>query len=120
MKRDMNLIRAILVDLQENCNGRQTHTPTPEKIKYQYSGTDLEFREHCRLIVERGLADVIPGRNDYSFTRLTWAGHDFLDNSKDSSVWQAAMKAAGHLSFDIFSKVLVEAATRLAMSQLQL
>lgn len=64
MKGDMNLIRAILVDLQENCDGRLTRTPTPDTIKYQFSGTDLEFREHCRLIVERGLADVIPGRRE--------------------------------------------------------
>ena len=108
MKRDMNLIRAILVDLQENCDGRLTRTPTPDTIKYQFSGTDLEFREHCRLIVERGLADIIPGRKDYSFARLTWAGHDFLDNSKDSNVWQAAMKAAGHLSFLIVPAQLDE------------
>ncbi|MDR0328954.1 MAG: DUF2513 domain-containing protein [Planctomycetaceae bacterium] len=38
--------------------------------------------------------------------RLTWDGHEFLDNSRTPEVWNAAQKSAGHLSFGVFGAVL--------------
>ena len=120
MKRDMDLIKAILLDLEEHCDGTFGYKPSKKTVRYAYSGTDNEFDEHCRLIEEQGLAKTINSVTDgIFFVSLTWAGHDFLDDSRESKVWQAAKKAAGSLSFGVFIKVLVETATRYAMSRIE-
>jgi len=120
MKRDMDLVKAILLDLEKNCDGTIAYQPSKETVPYAYPGTDAEFEEHCRLIEERGLANTLNSVNaGIFFLSLTWAGHDFLDDSRESKVWQAAKKAAGNLSFGVFTKVLVETATRYAMSKIE-
>ena len=121
MKRDMDLIKAILLDLEEHCDGTLYYVPTKESVPYAYGGTDEEFRQHCRLIAQHGLADAVEKTRGGSinFLALTWAGHDFLDDSRESKVWNAAKKAAGSFSFGIFMKVLVEVATRYAMSRIE-
>ena len=117
MKRDMDLIKAILLDLEKNCDGTFVYQPTKETVPYKYPGTDAEFEEHCRLIEEQGLTRTLNSVSAGTFFfSLTWTGHDFLDDSRESKVWQAAKKAAGTLSFGVFTKVLVEIATRYAMS----
>lgn len=116
----MDLIRAILLDLEKNCDGTFAYRPTKETVPYSYPGTDTEFEEHCRLVDEQGLAIAHREMNvSTSFSALTWAGHDFLDDSRESKVWNAAKKAAGTFSFGIFMKVLVETATRYAMSRIE-
>lgn len=118
MKRNMDLIKAILLDLEEHCNGTFYYAPTKEKVPYDYDGSEEDFRQHCRLIAQHGLAKSTETRAGINFSALTWEGHDFLDNSRDSKVWQAAKKAAGGLSLGVFTKVLAEVATRYAMSQI--
>jgi hypothetical protein len=45
---------------------------------------------------------------------LKWEGYEFLDNARECQVWQAAKKAAGNLSWSVFTKVLTEIATEYA------
>ena len=72
MKRDMDLIKAILLDLEEHCDGTFCYRPAIQTIPYQYGGTDAEFEEHCRLIAEKGLAIAHPSLNaGTSFSALT-------------------------------------------------
>ncbi|MBR2692852.1 MAG: DUF2513 domain-containing protein [Thermoguttaceae bacterium] len=119
MKRDMDLIKAILLDLEKHCNGTFYYAPTKESVPYDYDGDDEDFRQHCRLVAQHGLAKATETRGGISFLALTWDGHDFLDNSREPKVWNAAKKAAGSFSFGIFMKVLVEVATRYAMSKIE-
>lgn len=117
MKRDMELIKFLLGEM-ENCSADEAYNPAVESLPALFKTTQNELNQHCRLIFERGLAVGESNRAGWVFTRLTWDGHDFLDNSRNSEVWQATKRVAGNLSFDVFVKVLVEVASRWALSQL--
>lgn len=114
MKRDMDLVLRILQDIEKNCNDVGSYP-------IDLNGFQVEREKvlgHCKLIMDRGLANGQFASNGAMFKALTWEGHDFLDNSRNSTVWQAAKEAAGDLSFGIFVKVLVETATRYALSKI--
>lgn len=114
MKRDMNKIKAILLYIEKKGDDNSTDIDS-KTMKWP----EDEFLYHCRLIIEKELA---VGRcfDDGScfFNGMTWAGHDFLDNARNSDVWSATMNAAGRLSFGVFQKVLEAAATQYALKAL--
>ncbi|MBR2692849.1 MAG: hypothetical protein IKE69_01420 [Thermoguttaceae bacterium] len=60
---------------------------------------------------------LLPLRPDY--TSLPLAPTTKGSISRESKVWNAAKKAAGTFFFGIFMKVLVETATRYAMSRIE-
>ena len=117
MKRNMDLIRFLLRELEAQ-KPDSVYKAGEAVLPGNNPPGPSEIAEHCRLIVERGLARGEPSFSGWILTGLTWAGHDFLDNSRESAVWRAAKKAAGNLSFDVFVRVLTEAAVRYAMAQL--
>ena len=105
MKRDMDLIRIILT-LVEDCSDSdfeiERSTPPGQLRNFEWSA----LKEHVLLMAERNLVDVVfPYANVVSI-RLTWEGHEFLDNSRSPEVWNATKAAAGHLSFSTFASVL--------------
>lgn len=112
MTHNMNLIREILSKIEQDCfEGAYCHI-TPNSFPEYSAG---EVNHNVRLIVERGLAKGLETQAGYYIEKLTWDGHDFLDNSRNSTVWQATMNAAGDLSFGVFRKVLEAVATQVAM-----
>ena len=111
----MNLIKLILEQLEERC-GEERPVVLPPSLFRGHSPEEVDG--HLRLILERGLAKGEFSFGGYQIYSLTWEGHDFLDNSRNSEVWNAAMKAAGGLSFGVFQKVLEAAATGVAMKAL--
>lgn len=115
MRRDMNLVKLILEKIEQECDDTSGCSISPNCFP-EHSANKVNG--HVRLIVERGLAEGIKTRAGYHIKNLTWDGHDFLDNSRNSTVWQATMKAAGGLSFGVFRKVLEAVATQVAMKTL--
>jgi len=109
MKRDMELIRLILLDVE---GGSEVDlSPYSEE----------QFRYHQKLLYDRGFIDGIDVSSILGWeiieTRLTWEGHDFLDDARNENVWREAMsqlgKAAGTASLDVIKAVLVSVATRM-------
>ena len=109
MKRDLNLIRDILLWAEENCDGY-----TYESL-YQFDLLQSHGRkvidEHITLTLERGLIEASHASNGYAIRRLTWDGHDFIANAKVPAVWDTAKKIAGSLAFGVFCNVLTKVAT---------
>jgi hypothetical protein len=87
MKRDIQLIRLLLLEIEGE-------DPKPDFSPY----TEDQMIYHSALIIDAGLADgaIVKNSEGYpaatSIIRLTWAGHDFLDASRDSKIWKAAMQ----------------------------
>ncbi|MGI5832907.1 MAG: DUF2513 domain-containing protein [Thermoguttaceae bacterium] len=77
MKRNKELVKAILSDLEEHCNGPVVHQPTVETFKIEV--TVAEFYDHCRLIVEERFARGGFSSSGPFFSSLTWRGHNLLD-----------------------------------------
>lgn len=87
MKRDMNLIRLLLL--------------SQEGEKIDLSGyTENQIIYHGALLIEAGLIDgkVQKGVNGEPAgcicIKLTWAGHDFLDAARNEGIWNKVMNGA--------------------------
>jgi hypothetical protein len=110
MKRDMDLIRYILLDLEaegKDDSARYTLSDYPkEAVGY-----------HCWLLIGAGLAegaedtglgDTLP---QAYLTSLTWGGHDFLDAARNETTWNKAKATvrenAGTVAFEVFKAVLI-------------
>jgi len=108
MKRNMDLIREILLLVEQKPAGQREIVIEPSHLPEQYNSISVyEIREHIDLAIERELIErVFQSRECCNVHRLTWKGHDFLDDARTPEIWNAAKASAGHLSFDIFRKVL--------------
>jgi hypothetical protein len=117
MKRDFDLVRAILIQL-ENEEEVSLSEYSEEQIKY-----------HQALVVEAKLAD---GNAHYASThhseipagvilkRLTWEGHDFLDNARNKTIWNSAKQIikdkGATLTVEALKIAMTQAATKLLTS----
>lgn len=90
MKRDMDLIRELLVAIEDNpkldgSNWILFYDPKELGIE---NHTAKEVAYHLNLLIEAGFvrgkvsADLMP-----ELARLTWDGHEFLANIKDAGIW---------------------------------
>ena len=86
MKRDMELIRLILITLEE-CE--QTQGPIP--LKFQgYSDDQISY--HIKILAEQGIVRATDCSTNYNFqwraNGLTWGGHDYIEAIRDDARWQ--------------------------------
>ena len=108
MKRDMDLIRELLLRLEvlPVRPGRPLQiTPDDETLRVVgYDTTQIEY--HLSLVGEAGFIDdggVRPWVGT-GFLGLTWSGHDFLDSVRDPAIWKATKEGAneaGGFSVDL-------------------
>jgi len=85
MKRDMELVRLILQAIE---GSEDAGTKMMER--------SIEERGyHISLLVDAGLL-IAKVHTDgdkpigYFISRMTWAGHDFLDSMRDDTIWKKA------------------------------
>ena len=85
MKRDMDLIRMILIQ-------QETGEAPPALAEYP----ENQVVYNVALMKDTGLLDavILSDENGLLCTgaiiRMTWAGHDFLDAARDDSLWRKA------------------------------
>jgi len=108
MKRDMDLAREILLQMEKAPYDGTWHFVaveghSPEEVTY-----------HVMLLDQAGLIEAenlssMDGA-EWAPKTLTWAGHEFLDASRDNNRWENAkriLKDKGvDLTFDILKDVL--------------
>lgn len=110
MKRDMDLIRAILLRIESEAHGF-----APNKLEIDgYTQEEIEY--HAVLLGEARLAEVfeITCEGDKSpqakIIRLTWLGHEFLDSARENRIWNQAkdsiMSKVGGATIQIWMSVL--------------
>lgn len=106
MKRDMDLIRGLMLKLEALSSSHRVVTFTADDEEIAVQGYDPEQIEyHLALIWEAGWIDTgtngsgMTASGEFMFRRLTTSGHDFVDSVRDPEVWQqtkgAATKAGG-------------------------
>jgi hypothetical protein len=87
MKRDMELVKALLLSLEENDAIGEIERYTAEQVEY-----------HSALLAEAGLITHETFRDAHRSaaalvrTRMTWVGHEFLDATRNRSIWERAKK----------------------------
>jgi|ERR1700677_3167259 hypothetical protein len=85
MKRDMDLIRTILLEVEES--------PSPEGCRIEVPGRSRdELYYNAQLAHEAGLIEArfLRGSTDFHVLRLTYAGHEFLDAARNDTLWVKA------------------------------
>ncbi|WP_262299674.1 DUF2513 domain-containing protein [Microvirga sesbaniae] len=97
MKRDMDLIRNLLLTLESS--DRDPNKPMPLSSKDAdlelegYTSEQVDY--HVMLLYEAGFIrhhGVHEG--EVVFSRLSWEGHEFLDAIRDPEVWKKTKEGA--------------------------
>ena len=111
MKRDMDLIREMLLAIESHEHG---FAPKIEIDGY----TQEEIGYHAILLGEAGLAVVsnVTTMGSKSpegiINHLTWAGHEFLDASRDKRIWNQAKdkisQIGGGATIQVWIALLIE------------
>ena len=116
MRRDFGLIRDILLQM-EAIEGRLTAA----SIKIDRADADV-INYHLRLMMDANLIEGQVSQELFSNgrpahvvpSRMTWAGHDFLDAARDDTVWNRTLKKIGSrtasLTFELLKETLVAVA----------
>jgi Hypothetical protein (DUF2513) len=113
MKRDMDLIRAILLDAEGRTSPPRLAVAQSTRIE---GYDDATIVEHIRMLVDARMveAHVIETRasSDWRIERLTWKGHDFLAAARDETDWKKAKtklgSSLGSATLSILKEVLVQ------------
>jgi hypothetical protein len=120
MKRDIDLIRKLLLAIEE-----EEHAYVQAELTVDgYTEEQINF--HIFLLGDAGLANVAENTHIGSKSpsalplHLTWAGYEFLAAAKDDTVWAKAktsvLKPAGGVAFSVLLEWLkAEAKTRLGL-----
>lgn len=121
MKRDLDLVRAILLWMEARPEGRNINW----KIEIDgYTAEQIGY--HAYLMSQAGLIEAADATFQESHSpqfvpqQLTWAGHEFLNAAKDSSIWAKAkthvIGPTGGVAFTVLLEWLkAEAKTRLGL-----
>ena len=110
MKRDMDLIRTILLEIEE-------HQDPGSAVTLKAPGySPLQIAYHVKLLTQAGLIEALDASHMQSLawipTSLTWSGHEFLDTARNDTVWQkvkAELKDKGmSLPFELIQQLAVK------------
>jgi len=86
MKRDMDLIRTILIEMERN------ESPNDQAEIHADGYSDDQIVYHLKLLKEAGLIEAIDVSSFEGMAfiprNLTWRGHEFLEAARNEGVWQ--------------------------------
>jgi len=105
MKRDMELLREILLYCEEK---------RPPGDAISISDTDFldrdrdTLRAHVELLREQGWVEITSTKNSLAIRRITYDGCDFLDAVRDPEIWKQTKEgatAAGGFTLDLLKSL---------------
>lgn len=109
MKRDLDLIRKMLLAIEEAPSGW-----APDLSFEGYTQAQVGY--HAYLLIDAGLAkgsDVSTMGSEAPggvITSLTWAGHEFAEAARDETRWKKAMgivkDKGGSITLDVMKELL--------------
>ena len=82
MKRDMDLIRKILIKIEKEYDGSRPIQVDPIE---EYDRSDVEY--NLGLLVDAGYVKPLKGLPNL-VRGITWNGHEFLDAVRSDDVWR--------------------------------
>ena len=110
MKRDLSLVREILLAIELNESTQGT-------IRLDMPGHDPELVSyHVKILSSAGLLDATDLSTmdgfEWAPRSLTWEGHEFLDAARNDTVWNRAMSTlkdkATSVPFEIVKAVVIK------------
>lgn len=112
MKRDMDLVRDLLLEIEGGRRAFELMTPEIAEILGEEGAGKMPREQaelieyHLALLDEAGLITIQAKLSGAvgQIGQITWAGHDFLDTIRDPAIWRetkAGAKQAGGFSLDL-------------------
>jgi len=107
MKRDMDLFRALLLEIEKlPANGKWTGIEvegySPEEVAYH-----IRLAQDAGFIIAKFLVDEA---DIFMVERLIYTGHEFLDAARQDTLWQKAkeivLSNAGTLTVEVLKTAL--------------
>ena len=108
MQRDIDLIREILLNLEE----QGAYTNWLDVDIESYSPEQMDY--HLELLMEAGLISKRASERElprWLPVRLTWDGHELLDAARDEKRWRKVKESIAHIGsvpFEIVRSALLE------------
>lgn len=109
MKRDLDLVRRILLHLEES---GESADPSGWNAFVEEGYELIQIHYHVRLLNDAGLIEadeIVPGQ--WWPERMTWSGHEFLDAARNEDLWREMKakveKGTGSAPFLIFHELLL-------------
>lgn len=109
MKRDMELVRLILIELEQ-----QSSYQSSSNLNF-IDHSEEEVNYHVMLLHEAGLiiAEDVSSFGDLYWIpqRLTWQGHEFLEASRNDDMWNKTkdiMAKSGGFVFEVAKSILIK------------
>jgi DNA-binding MarR family transcriptional regulator len=111
MKRDLDLCLKILRAIESS----RGHMVFSVQLGKELGEDPDTTRHHCDIMSDAGLIAQVDGQTS-QFLRLTWQGHEFLDEAIDPKHWEKAKDVAQKASggFEIIKTVLTSLASEAA------
>jgi hypothetical protein len=112
MKRDFDLIRKILLYVEEN---QKEYVEIIESLE----GYDnLTVIYHCQLLLDVGFLEgrverVNTGEGHFISKGLSWYGHDYLASIKNDTVWKKVKKTVGEKGLELTVEIISRVATNI-------
>ena len=83
-KRDMDLVRLLLLVAEGDEKAEEEVQKYPQNVKHY----------HSTMLIDEEYIDGLYNDSGYVIKGLTWKGHEFVDTVRDNSVWAAIKKRA--------------------------
>lgn len=120
MRRDMDLVRALLLFAETNVPGGGYARCEVKDFQNEFPNLDKDtLRGHVKLLRDAGYfgrgGDTL---SSIDLDDLTWSGQEFLDSIRDPKVW-AATKAAGEKAGGWTLQILSEVAKAIIKQQIK-
>lgn len=110
MKRNWDLIRKILLKLEEKADS------TSWLMSTDIQGYDFKtVAYHYKLLKNAGIIEALDistmEEENFAALSLTWQGHEFLDKIRNDSVWNKVKSTVQSKSLDLSFDVIKQVAT---------
>jgi len=110
MKRDIELVRKILLEIESKDEPDGWIFPELEG----YSEEEVNY--HIKIMAEAGLIEArdLSTMNTFEWAaiNLTWEGHEFLDASRNDTIWKKSKSIIkdklGSVSFEVLKSLLIK------------
>ena len=111
MKRDMNLVREILLDATNQENGYVNASPSIDGYTSDQVAHHIYLMWKADLVEAADVSDYDSPSPQAMLLSVTWNGHEFIEAARSDSVWNKALgkasAAGGSLTIGILKDLLV-------------
>jgi Hypothetical protein (DUF2513) len=118
MKRDLDLIRTLLLEIEAHDDPTTTMTVRGD------GHTEIEVQYHLKLLRDAGYIVAVDHSSgstlDYRPKSVTWHGHEFLDAARNDGIWRQVKVKLKDMGMDAPLSVIEKLAIKYVAAHLGL